>query len=183
MKYKLLQITTLLHLLYEWTCCSLAFAFVEVVFTKQAPHFYLIPVTGVWFVISYILRAKAGNYLVLLVGHLLMRLPIYLLPISGELQWVYFIIPCYLFFASISGVRKKTNESGYSGENELPWPSFLFCLAAYLVGGHLEQPGLQILQRLFCCCCIWQLYTQTEWSIIWTLRAMYQRCRCGRYCP
>ena len=80
MKYKLLQITTLLHLLYEWTCCSLAFAFVEVVFTKQAPHFYLIPVTGVWFVISYILRAKAGNYLVLLVGHLLMRLPIYLLP-------------------------------------------------------------------------------------------------------
>lgn len=144
MKYKLLQITTLLHLLYEWTCCSLAFAFVEEVFTKQAPHFYLIPVTGVWFVVSYILRAKAGNYLVLLVGHLLMRLPIYLLPISRELQWVYFIIPCYLFFASISGVRKKTNESGYSGENELPWPSFLFCLAAYLVGGHLEQPGLQI---------------------------------------
>ena len=42
MKSKLLQVTKLLHLLYEWLCCSLCFAFFEVVLLKQDVHYFLL---------------------------------------------------------------------------------------------------------------------------------------------
>lgn len=57
MKSKLLQVTKLLHLLYEWLCCSLCFAFFEVVLLKQDVHYFLLPITGAMFVYSYILSA------------------------------------------------------------------------------------------------------------------------------
>ena len=63
MKSKLLQVTKLLHLLYEWLCCSLCFAFFEVVLLKQDVHYFLLPITGAMFVYSYILREKAQHYL------------------------------------------------------------------------------------------------------------------------
>ena len=69
MKSKLLQVTKLLHLLYEWLCCSLCFAFFEVVLLKQDVHYFLLPITGAMFVYSYILREKAQHYLWLFVGH------------------------------------------------------------------------------------------------------------------
>lgn len=64
MKSKLLQVTKLLHLLYEWLCCSLCFAFFEVVLLKQDVHYFLLPITGAMFVYSYILREKAQHYFV-----------------------------------------------------------------------------------------------------------------------
>ena len=97
MKSKLLQVTKLLHLLYEWLCCSLCFAFFEVVLLKQDVHYFLLPITGAMFVYSYILREKAQHYLWLFVGHVALRLPMLLLPVSMETQWFYFLIPCYLF--------------------------------------------------------------------------------------
>ena len=74
MKSKLLQVTKLLHLLYEWLCCSLCFAFFEVVLLKQDVHYFLLPITGAMFVYSYILREKAQHYLWLFVGHVALRL-------------------------------------------------------------------------------------------------------------
>lgn len=142
MKYKRLQITKLLHLLYEWTCCSLAFAFVEVLLTRQKPHYYLIPITGILFGLSYVFREKANNYFLLFMGHLFMELPLCFLRISDELKWVYCIIPCYLFWASVASMRKEKAVHVY-GTDELPWPSFLFCLISYFVGGYLGQPELE----------------------------------------
>ena len=81
MKSKLLQVTKLLHLLYEWLCCSLCFAFFEVVLLKQDVHYFLLPITGAMFVYSYILREKAQHYLWLFVGHVALRLPMLLLPV------------------------------------------------------------------------------------------------------
>lgn len=140
MRSKLLQITKLLHLLYEWLCCSLAFAFFEVVLLKQDVHYFLIPVTGAMFVYSYILREKAGHYIWLFVGHAILRLPMFLLPVSRETQWFYFLIPCGLFMASV----KRTWKNKVRQADELPWPSFLLCLIVYLVSGYLSVHGLHI---------------------------------------
>ena len=140
MKSKLLQVTKLLHLLYEWLCCSLCFAFFEVVLLKQDVHYFLLPITGAMFVYSYILREKAQHYLWLFVGHVALRLPMLLLPVSMETQWFYFLIPCYLFSASVKSTWKNKRKQ----MDELPWPSFLLCLIVYLVSGHLGVQGLRI---------------------------------------
>ena len=140
MKSKLLQVTKLLHLLYEWLCCSLCFAFFEVVLLKQEVHYFLLPITGAMFVYSYILREKAQHYLWLFVGHVALRLPMLLLPVSMETQWFYFLIPCYLFSASVKSTWKNKRKQ----MDELPWPSFLLCLIVYLVSGHLGVQGLRI---------------------------------------
>ena len=110
MKSKLLQVTKLLHLLYEWLCCSLCFAFFEVVLLKQDVHYFLLPITGAMFVYSYILREKAQHYLWLFVGHVALRLPMLLLPVSMETQWFYFLIPCYLFSASVKSTWKNKRK-------------------------------------------------------------------------
>ena len=140
MKSKLLQVTKLLHLLYEWLCCSLCFSFFEVVLLKQDVHYFLLPITGAMFVYSYILREKAQHYLWLFVGHVALRLPMLLLPVSMETQWFYFLIPCYLFSASVKSTWKNKRKQ----MDELPWPSFLLCLIVYLVSGHLGVQGLRI---------------------------------------
>ena len=139
MKSKLLQVTKLLHLLYEWLCCSLCFAFFEVVLLKQEVHYFLLPITGAMFVYSYILREKAQHYLWLFVGHVALRLPMLLLPVSMETQWFYFLIPCYLFSASVKSTWKNKRKQ----MDELPWPSFLLCLIVYLVSGHLGVQGME----------------------------------------
>lgn len=140
MKSKLLQITKLLHLLYEWLCCSLCFAFFEVVLLKQDVHYFLLPITGAMFVYSYILREKAGHYVWLFAGHAVLRLPMFLLPVSMETQWFYFLIPCYLLGASV----KSTWQNKRKQMDELPWPSFLLCLIVYLVSDYLSVRGLHI---------------------------------------
>ena len=140
MKSKLLQITKLLHLLYEWLCCSLCFAFFEVVLLKQDVHYFLLPITGAMFVYSYILREKAGHYVWLFAGHVVLRLPMFLLPLSMETQWFYFLIPCYLLGASV----KSTWQNKRKQMDELPWPSFLLCLIVYLVSDYLSVRGLHI---------------------------------------
>lgn len=140
MKSKLLQITKLLHLLYEWLCCSLCFAFFEVVLLKQDVHYFLLPITGAMFVYSYILREKAGHYVWLFAGHVVLRLPMFLLPVSMETQWFYFLIPCYLLGASV----KSTWQNKRKQMDELPWPSFLLCLIVYLVSDYLSVRGLHI---------------------------------------
>lgn len=140
MKSKLLQITKLLHLLYEWLCCSLCFAFFEVVLLKQDVHYFLLPITGAMFVYSYILREKAGHYVWLFAGHVVLRLPMFLLPVSMETQWFYFLIPCYLLWASV----KSTWQNKRKQMDELPWPSFLLCLIVYLVSDYLSVIGLHI---------------------------------------
>lgn len=140
MKSKLLQITKLLHLLYEWLCCSLCFAFFEVVLLKQDVHYFLLPITGAMFVYSYILREKAGHYVWLFAGHVVLRLPMFLLPVSMETQWFYFLIPCYLLGASV----KSTWQNKRKQMDELPWPSFLLCLIVYLVSDYLSVIGLHI---------------------------------------
>ena len=106
MKSKLLQVTKLLHLLYEWLCCSLCFAFFEVVLLKQDVHYFLLPITGAMFVYSYILREKAQHYLWLFVGHVALRLPMLLLPVSMEYSVVLF--PDSLL--SVLGICKKHME-------------------------------------------------------------------------
>ena len=140
MKSKLLQITKLLHLVYEWLCCSLCFAFFEVVLLKQDVHYFLIPITGVMFVYSYILRDKARHYVWLFVGHAVLRLPMLLLPVSMETQWFYFLIAGYLFGASVKSTWKNAGKQ----MDELPWPSFLLCLIVYLVSGYLHEQSLRI---------------------------------------
>ena len=140
MKSKLLQVTKLLHLLYEWLCCSLCFAFFEVVLLKQDVHYFLLPITGAMFVYSYILREKAQHYLWFFEGLVVLRLPLLLLPVSMETQWFYFLIPCYLFSASVKSTWKNKRKQ----MDELPWPSFLLCLIVYLVSGHLGVQGLRI---------------------------------------
>lgn len=78
----------------------------EVVLLKQDVHYFLLPITGAMFVYSYILREKAQHYLWLFVGHVALRLPMLLLPVSMETQWFYFLIPCYLFSASVKAHGK-----------------------------------------------------------------------------
>lgn len=181
MKSKLLQVTKLLHLLYEWLCCSLCFAFFEVVLLKQDVHYFLLPITGAMFVYSYILREKAQHYVWLFVGHAALRLPMLLLPVSMETQWFYFLIPCYLFSASVKSTWKNKRKQ----MDELPWPSFLLCLIVYLVSGELGVQGLRIyayVTALILLFCIWRWCTRMEWKIIWTRPAMYRESRSARYC-
>lgn len=140
MRSRLLQVTKLLHLSYEWLCCSLCFAFFEVGLLKQNVHYFLLPITGAMFVYSYILREKAQHYVWLFVGHVILRLPMFLLPVSMETQWFYFLIPCYLLSASV----KSTWKNKVKQADDLPWPSFLLCLIVYLVSGHLGEHGLRI---------------------------------------
>lgn len=140
MRSKLSRITKLLQLLYEWLCCSLTFAFFEVVLLKQDVHYFLIPITGAMFVYSYILREKAGHYVWLFAGHAVLRLPMFLLPVSVETQWFYFLIPCYLLGASVKSTRNNKRKQA----DELPWPSFLLCLIVYLVSDYLSVRGLHV---------------------------------------
>ncbi len=140
MKHKIRFFSNACGMLYEWLCCSLAFAFAEVVFLKQEPHFSLAGVTLVMFLYSYILREKADRYFWLFAGHVILRVPIFLIPVSSETQWFYFLIPCYLFFASLHYKRGSFKNR----TDDIPWPSFLLCLTIYLVSGYLKERGLQM---------------------------------------
>ena len=134
MKYKLYVLSLVLNMLYKITCASILFMFFEVVLFNQKPHFLLVLVTGIMFLLSYITRSFAPNRLIVLIVHILLGGFVFLLPYPMEIRVSYIAIPFYLFITSAKSFSKHEYKRS---TDDMPWPSFLLCLVIYLVADNL----------------------------------------------
>lgn len=141
MKHKLSIVQQILHMLYEICCCSLLFAFIEVIFIKQEPHLFLLAVTAACFGYSYLLRSVVTQNWILLLTHLLPGFGVFALPISKETQVLYCIEIVYLFFVAVKYNRNQQKNAAL----DIPWPSFLLCFLVYLVSDYLHNSVLHTL--------------------------------------
>ena len=139
MRHRLHFLSLFCNMIYQITCVSILFMFFEVILIKQTPHLMLIPFTCVLFSVSYVMRKKASNRLVLLLVHVLLGASVFLLPYSMETRGTYCVLPCYLFFSSALSYAKPEYKRS---TDDIPWPSFLLCVVVYLVGSSLGETVL-----------------------------------------
>ncbi len=142
MRSRLHFLSSLFNMLYETTCASIVFLFLEVILIKQSPHLMLIPYTAFMFAVSYLIRKKAPNRVLLLLVHVLLGISVFFLPLSMETKGLYCVIPGYLFLASANAYAKQDYKRS---TDDIPWPSFLLCVIVYLVGSYLKESQLVII--------------------------------------
>lgn len=142
MKSKVKKLRVILSLLYDSIFASLIVCFLEVLFIKEAPDLFLIPVCVALFLLSYIFRELAPGNLSMILSHGVLLGLIYVLPFALNIRVLLTGVGGYLIVSACFYIKR-----GYKAAPiiDLPWPSFLIAIFIYLCSIWVKDDVLKLL--------------------------------------
>lgn len=131
-----------MQFLYEALFSSLVLGFLESMFIKESPSWYVIPMTFALYLLSYAFREWAPNNILMLLAHFFVIGIIYYLPLAMNIRVLFALMQLALIYSSIwyikNGMRIKKIE-------DLPWPSFLTCVLIFFFSFLIKDHTLNMM--------------------------------------
>ncbi len=140
MKHNIEFSRRLLRYLYEAFLMTLVFYYVEVILIKEAPDKYITAYTFFILGCSYIIRELAKRHIFNILGHAVIALPAFALPMTTGVRITCIVICVYVLFDAM----------GYTARNgvlkpltDVPWPSLMLCVIIYVFGHYTDSSVLK----------------------------------------
>ena len=125
-----------LRCMYEILFSSLIYTFFSIIAFKSEPLWSVYMTIAFIAVLSYVIREKMPNYILIIITHILMAVGVFCSPFEVGIKILIciFTLNCMIdsyIFARRNGYLRKMTEA--------PWPSILFCFIFYLFGVYIKN--------------------------------------------
>lgn len=131
MNHKIIYLRHILQLLYDCTVLYLIALGGVSIFTENTPEYSMVFAILVMLILSYIIRAKAPNYVLIFLGHISMAGLGFLLPFAMVARVILALECSYMLESSFDYAYRKGQLKTL---DDPPWPSFLIVMIIYFMG-------------------------------------------------